>query len=71
MLYKYLGQYENISYVGAVSKERVCTEYFTRVRNTWKCKPSVFNKAIAQNMFAVPACAKTNIRYIRLDHPGN
>ena len=30
--YNYLGQDENISYVGTVNKERVCKEYFSRVR---------------------------------------
>ena len=29
--YKYLGQDENISYVGTVNKERVSKEYFTRI----------------------------------------
>ena len=36
--YKYLGQDQNISYLGRVNKERVCKEYFTRVRKIWKSK---------------------------------
>ena len=67
--YKYLGQDENISYVGTVNKERVCKEYFTRVRKIWKSKLSAFNKTIAYNVCC--SFAKTNIRYFRLDHSGN
>ena len=57
--YKYLGQDENISYVGAVDKERVSKEYFNRVRKIWKSKLSAFNKTIAHNMFAVPVLTPT------------
>ena len=57
--YKYLGQDENISYVGAVNKERVSKEYFNRVRKIWKSKLSAFNKTIAHNMFAVPVLTPT------------
>ena len=56
--YKYLGQDENISYVGTVNKERVCKEYFTRVRKIWKSKLSAFNKSIT-HMFAVPVLKPT------------
>ena len=57
--YKYLGQDENISYVGTVNKERVCKQYFTRVRKIWKSKLSAFNKTIAHNMFAAPLLKPT------------
>ena len=36
--YKYLGQDENISYVGTVNKDSVSKEYFIRVRKMWKSK---------------------------------
>ena len=49
--FKYLGQGENISYVGTVNKERVSKEYFTRVRKIWK--------SIAHNLFAAPALKST------------
>ena len=55
--YKYLGQDENISSVGT-DKERVCREYFTRVRKIWKSKLSAFNKSIT-HMFAVPVLKPT------------
>ena len=57
--YKYLGQDENISYVGTVNKKRVCKEHFTRVRMIWKSKLSAFNKTIVHNMFAVPLLKPT------------
>ena len=50
--YKYLGQDENITYSGPVNKERVSSEYFKRVRKTWKSELSAFNKQIAHNCFA-------------------
>ena len=65
--YKYLGQDENISYVGTVNKERVSKEYLTRVRKLWKFKLSAINKIIAHNVL----CTKPNIRYFRMGHPGN
>ena len=34
--YKYLGIDESISYAGAVNKERVTKEYYTRVKKIWK-----------------------------------
>ena len=55
---KYLGQDENISSVGTVNKERVCKEYFTRVRKIWKSKPSAFNKTIT-HIFTVPVLKPT------------
>ena len=50
----YLGQDENISYIGTVNKERVSKEYFTKVGKIWKSKLLAFNKATAHNIFAVP-----------------
>ena len=47
------------SYVGTVNKERVCKEYFTRVRKIWKSELSAFSKTIAHNMFAVPVLKPT------------
>ena len=57
--YKYLGIDENISYVGAVNKERVTKEYYTRVKKIWKSELSSFNKVIAHNTFAIPVLTTT------------
>ena len=57
--YKYLGQDENISYVGKVNKENVIKEYLTRTKKIWKSNLSAFNKSIAHNMFAVPVLTPT------------
>ena len=57
--YKYLGQDENISYVGKVNKEKVIKEYLTRTKKIWKSNLSAFNKSIAHNMFAVPVLTPT------------
>ena len=46
--YKYLGIDENISYVGTVKKERVMTEYITRVKKIWQSELSSFNKVIVE-----------------------
>ena len=58
--YKYLGQDENISYIGTVNKEKVSKEYFTGVRKIRKSKLSTFNKTIIHNMFAVPVLKPTS-----------
>ena len=47
--YGYLGQDENISYVGEVNKKRVSKEYFTRLKKIWSSELCDFNKVIAQN----------------------
>ena len=57
--YKYLGQDENISYVGPVNKERVIKEYKNRVGKIWKSELSSYNKYIAHNTFAVPVLIPT------------
>ena len=57
--YKYLGQDENISYVGKVNKENVIKEYLTRAKKIWKSNLSAFNKSIVHNMFAVPVLTPT------------
>ena len=57
--YKYLGQDENISYVGDMNKNRVSSEYFTRVKKIWKSNLSAFNKMTAHNMFAVAVLTPT------------
>ena len=57
--YKYLGMDENISYNGKLNKERITTEYFSRIKKIWKSKLSAFNKSIAHNMFAVPILTPT------------
>ena len=57
--YKYLGQDENISYVGPVNKERVIKEYKNRVRKICKRELSSHNKYIAHNTFAVSVLIPT------------
>ena len=52
--YKYLGQDENLGYVGPVNKERVTNEYYKRVKKKCKSKLSAYNKHVAHNAFAVP-----------------
>ena len=51
--YKFLGQDENISYVGPVNKECIIKEYKSCVRKLWKSELSSYNKFIAHNTFAV------------------
>ena len=48
--YKYLGIDENISYNGAINKERVNKENVNRIRK---------NRAVAHNTFAVPILTST------------
>ena len=38
--YKYLGQDENLGYIGSLNKERVTTEYKKRVRKIWSSELS-------------------------------
>ena len=52
--YKYLGQDENLGYVGPVNKKRVTNENYERVKKIWKSELSAYNKHVAQNAFAVP-----------------
>ena len=38
--YKYLGQDENLAYVGPVNKKGVINQYYKRVKKIWKtCSP--------------------------------
>ena len=46
--YKYLGQDENLGYVGKLNKERVKKEYTSRVKKISESKLSGCNKHIAQ-----------------------
>ena len=57
--YKYLGQDENLGYNGPVNKERVCNEYYKRVKKIWKSELSAYNKHIAHNAFAIPVLTPT------------
>ena len=57
--YKYLGQDENLGYVGPGNKKRVTSEYYKRVKKTWKSKLSAYNKHVANNAFAVPVLIPT------------
>ena len=50
----YLGQDENISYVGPINKDRVKKEYTKRINKIWTSELSVYNKHIAaHNAFSV------------------
>ena len=49
--YRYLGQDENIEYVGELNKERVKKELYTRCRKLWSSELSAYNKATAHNTF--------------------
>ena len=57
--YKYLGQDENIGYVGPLNKTRVTAEYKKRVRKIWSSELSAYNKHIAHNVFALPVLTPT------------
>ena len=57
--YKYLGIDETISYNGPINKERVTKKYINRIRKIWNSQLSDFNKAVAHNVFAVPALIST------------
>ena len=51
--YKYLGQDENISYVGPINKDRVTKMHTKRMKKIWTSELSAYNKNIAYNAFAV------------------
>ena len=57
--YKYLGQDENLGYVGPVNKKRVTTEYYKRAKKIWKSELSAYNKHVAHNAFTVPVLIPT------------
>ena len=57
--YTYLGQDENISYCGNISKERVTKEYYNRVKKIWRSQLSAYNKYISHNAFAVAVLIPT------------
>ena len=57
--YKYLGQDENLRYVGSLNKERVTTKYKKRVRKIWGSELSAYNKHLAHNTFALPLLTPT------------
>ena len=57
--YKYLGQDQNISYVGPINKDRVTKGYTKRMKKIWTSELSAYNKHIAHNAFAVPVLIPT------------
>ena len=59
--YKYLGQDENLRYVGPVNKKRVKNEYYKPGKKIWKTKLSAYNKHVAHNALAVPVLIPTFI----------
>ena len=48
--YRYLGQYENIEYIGQLNKERVRKELYTRCRQLWSSELSAYDKATAHHI---------------------
>ena len=57
--YKYLGQNENLGYVGTLNKGRVTTEYKKSVRKIWSSEFSAYNKHPGHNTFSLPALTLT------------
>ena len=57
--YKYLGQDEAVGFNSPLNKEKVCKEYFRRVRKIWHSELYAKNKIIAHNIFAVPVLSPT------------
>ena len=57
--YKYLGVDEDISFKGDINKERVRSEYLSRVRKILKSELYGKNKVIGHNSFAVPIIIST------------
>ena len=57
--YKYLGQDENISYVGPINKDRVTKMHTKRMKKIWTSELSAYNKNIAYNAFAVSVLIPT------------
>ena len=66
--HKYLGQNENIGYVGPLNKARGTAEYKKRVQKIWSSELSAYNKHIAHNNTTSP---NTNFWNHLLDSPGN
>ena len=57
--YDYLGQDENIGYVGPIDKARVTAEYKKHVQKIWSSDLSGYNKYIAHNVFTLPVLTPT------------
>ena len=57
--YRYLGQDENIEYVGHINKDRVTKELYSRCRKIWSSELSSYNKTTAHNTFAVSVILPT------------
>ena len=51
-LYKYLGQDENIGYVGPLNKAHFTAEYKKHVWKIWSSELSTYNRHSAHNVFA-------------------
>ena len=57
---KYLGQVENIAYVGEVKKKkRVWKELYTKCRKVWSSELSAYNKATVHNIFVISIITPT------------
>ena len=57
--YKYLGQDENIAYIGEVNKKRVQKELYARCRKVWSSELSAYNKATPHNIFIISIITPT------------
>ena len=51
--YNYLGEDENLGYVGSLNKERVTTKYKKRMQKIWSSELSAYKKHLANNTFAL------------------
>lgn len=57
--YRYLGQDENVEFVGAINKERVTKELYQRCRKVWSSELSAYHKATAHNVFVTSVIVPT------------
>ena len=57
--YKYFGVDEDILFKGDINKERMRSEYLSRVKQIWKSELYGKNKVIGHNSFAVPIIIST------------
>ena len=57
--YRYLGQDENVEFVGVINKERVTKELYQRCRKVWSSQLSAYNKATAHKVFVTSVIVPT------------
>ena len=64
--YKYLGQDENIAYLGEVIKERAQKELYARCRKVWSLEFSAYNEATKHNIFVISIITRILVSLIGL-----